>query len=129
MTLIKKNLKTVKNKLLCELEDFVFESIAPLMSNKENLSSEKQEELSAVLMNGVMDTIKLNSTRFTIICYTNGDGEELTEDDLVDIPLKLMIFKECLPDIMEILGDYISEGEEQSTEGKLPEKPKKLRKR
>ena len=113
MELIKKNLKTVKNKLLCELEDYLIDGFLPQLSG--NAIS---EELASELMQNIMLAIKEKSTRFAIICYTDKDGNDLTEDDLVDIPLKLKIFQECLPDIMEILGDYLQDGEEKKPVGK-----------
>jgi len=124
MKLIKKNLKTVKNKLLCELEDYLIDGFLPQMSSGAVLTPEAQEEIGAELMQNIMTAIKEKAVRFAIICYTDEDGKELTEDDLKEIPLKLKIFQECLPDIMEIMGEYIQEGDAE--EGKPKIKPKKI---
>ena len=112
MTLIKKNLKTVKNKLLCELEDYLIDGFLPQLSGGVN------EELASELMQNIMKAIKENASRFAMICYTNEDGSDLKEEDLIDIPLKLKIFQECLPEMMEIMGDYLQEGEGEEEAGK-----------
>ena len=112
MILIKKNLKTVKNKLLCELEDYLIDGFLP------QLSGGVSEELANELMQNIMKAIKENATRFAIICYTKEDGSDLNESDLTDIPLKLKIFQECLPEIMEIMGDYLQEGQGEEEVGK-----------
>ena len=122
MTLIKKNLKTVKNKLLCELEDYLIDGFLPQLSG-----GEVSEELANELMQNIMKAIKEKATIFATICYTDENGNDITEDDLIDIPLKLKIFKECLPDIMEIMGDYIQDGEQ--SEGKPEKKPRQIHKR
>ena len=121
MILIKKNLKTVKNKLLCELEDYLIDGFLP------QLSGGVSEELANELMQNIMKAIKENAARFAIICYTKEDGSDLNEKDLIDIPLKLKIFQECLPEIMEIMGDYLQEGQGEEEVGKP--KAKTIRKR
>ena len=126
MKLIKKNLKTVKNKLLCELEDYIFDSVMPLMSNTK-MSAKQQEQLTIGMMKNIMNAIKDNSVRFATICYTDIDGKELQEADLVDVPLKIKIMQECLPEIMEIMSDYLQDGEESQESGKPKAKP--IRKR
>jgi len=117
MILIKKDLKTVKNKLLCELEDYIFDSVMPLMTNASNMTEEKQEQLSTEMMKSVMDAIKDNSIRFATICYTDENGQSLSEEDLQEIPLKLKVFQECLPEIMEIMADYL-QNEDSAEQGK-----------
>ena len=104
MTLIKKNLKTVKNKLLCELEDYLIDGFLPQLSG-----GAVSEELATELMQNIMKAIRENAVKFTIICYTKEDGSDLNEDDLIDTPLKMRIFQECLQDIMEIMSDYLQE--------------------
>lgn len=127
MELIKKNLKTVKNKLLCELEDYVFESVVPLMSGGKDLTEEKQEELAKNLMKEILEAIKEKAPRFAIICYTDEDGKDLNEEDLKDIPLKIKILQECLPEIMDIMGDYVQG--DKPEQGKPQKKPRQIRKK
>lgn len=126
MTLIKKNLKTVKNKLLCELEDYLIDSILPQIA-KGSLDEGFANELMQILIKAV----KENDVRFAIICYTNEDGSDLSEEDLIDIPLKLKVMQECLPEIMEIMSDYFQESNGDKAQGKpvLKKKVKKIHKR
>ena len=121
MILIKKDLKTVKNKLLCELEDYIFDSVMPLISNTDK-SKAVQDKLVLALMKDVLEAIKENDKRIGSICYTDESGKDLTEDDLMDIPLKIRIMNECLPEIMEIMSDYIGESGEVKESGKPPVK-------
>lgn len=124
MELIKKNLKTVKNKLLCQLEDYILEGIV-LSTMKD--TQDTREKMAKQLMSGVFDSVKENAVDIAIICYTDKDGNELTAEQLEGLPLKMKIFQECLPDIMEIVGDFMSE-EEDKKPGK-PQKVKKIPKR
>ncbi len=121
MELIKKNLKTVKNKLLCQLEDYILDGIIP--STMED-SEETREKMAKQLMTGILDSVKENAVEIAIICYTDKDGKELTAEQLEGIPLKMKIFQECLPDIMNIVGDFMAE----DAEDKKPGKSQKVRK-
>jgi hypothetical protein len=121
MTLIKKNLKTVKNKLLCELEDYLLDSILPQIS-----TGKLNEEFANEFMQVLIKAIKENDVRFGIICYTDENGNDLKEEDLKEVPLKLKVIQECLPEIMEIMSDYFQEGASEEV-GKP--KAKTIRKR
>lgn len=117
MKLVKKDLKTVKNELLCELEDYLVDGILPLMTSSK-MDDDSQQKFAQELMNSILDSVKNNAVRFAMICYTDDKGKELNEDDLIGIPLKLKIITECLEDIMGIMGDYIKGSEDSAPSGK-----------
>ena len=111
MKLIMKNLQTVKNKLLLELEDSLLE-VMMLQMHAGTMTEAEQERVSREAMADMMNAVKENAIRFTQICYTDEDGKELTEEALSEIPLKIMLFKEALPEILEIVMGSMEEGDE-----------------
>lgn len=114
MELHKKNLQTVKNKLLLELEDDLLDMTMAQL-NAVNMTEEEQEQMAKDSMITIMNTVKDRATRFAQICYTDKDGNELTEESLKEIPLKMKIFKEALPEILEIVMGSLDDGEDKST--------------
>ena len=110
MQLIKKNLQTVKNKLLLELEDSLLDMMMSQM-NAKALTKAEQEQMAQEGMKDIMNAVRDNAIRFTQICYTDEDGNDLTEETLSEIPLKMMLFKDALPEILEIVMGSMEEEE------------------
>ena len=138
MQLIKKNLKTVKNKLLVEMQDVMFDAKMTAMSSGV-VGEINREQLLLDIMTSLLDKIRDNEGRFAVICYTDEEGKELSLSDLyeeqeyiedneivkkltIKFNMKERIMEECIEDIMEIATG--SDGKEEGeVEGKL--KPRK----
>lgn len=117
MELKLKELNKVKNELLLELDDLLFDTMTDLMaglsSNKEN-----QDDTSKELTQTIMRMVSKNKIKITTICYTDINNNTITEDQAKTIPmLSFKITKDVLPFILEIITDQMS-GEETKGEGK-----------
>ena len=117
MKLIKRDLKKLKNELLLELEDTVLDIVMAQMSN-DTKDPKAMEAVSSEAIKSIMEVVKANSIRFAQICYTDESGNELEEEDLAGIPLKIMLFKECMPDVLEIVMGSMEEEEAKPAAGK-----------
>jgi DNA-binding protein Fis len=112
-----RDLKKVKNQVLCELEDYLLDAI---IDHMEGIQSNDPEVSSTSLMKVAKDislVIKKNAKAVALICYINDDGSNVTEDDLKDLPLKLKVFTECFNPIMEIVMEFMSGEADSSGDG------------
>lgn len=106
-----KDLSKVKNELLLEIEDLLFESminLAPTTNNNKNI--ENVNELSK----SITTLIKEKKAIITSICYTDINNSSITIDEakkIAGMPFRLT--KEVLPFILNLISDQMSEESDQ----------------
>jgi predicted AAA+ superfamily ATPase len=106
MNLVLKDLKKEKNKILCLIEDILFDSIVNLMGDNQDKAVEN-------FTSELIGSVKTNAVDIAVLCYTD-NGRELTKEDLKDQPIKIRLMQECLPIIMEIFTDSVHDMGDQN---------------
>lgn len=115
-----RDLNNVKNKVLCQIEDYIADAIIDNLDDMQGEDVEANKRASTAMAKEVTKAVKENVRALTMICYMNEDGSDIKEEQLDGVPMVIKMISEGLPVIMGLVSEHMngSSGGESSGKSK-----------
>lgn len=111
-----RDLSKVRVELLIELEDFLLDNIFDFEKLVDSTDEEK-EVFSKDFTKKTIKQLRDNALPIAKIVFCDERGNDLSDEELKNQPIKLELINKALPEIMKILISSIG-GEQEQEQGK-----------